>query len=152
MREANDYFRRTSEYYGITPTIQHYGCMVDLYARAGLIREAWNVVKSMPMEPDVLVWGAHLSGSRMQGDIDMCELALKKLIELEPANSGAYVLLSNVYAKKGMWEDVRHVRDVMEAKGIKKVPRCSSIEVGVVFHEFFVGDDSPSRDETDTHC
>lgn len=142
VKEGKDYFRRMIEDYSITPAIQHYGCMVDLYSRVGLIKEAWNVIKSMPMEPDVLVWGALLSGSRTHGDIEACELALKKLIELEPSNSGAYVLLSNVYAKKGRWEDVKHVRYLMEAKGIKKVPGCSSIEVGGVLHEFFVGDNS----------
>ncbi|KAA8549156.1 hypothetical protein F0562_000840 [Nyssa sinensis] len=116
VSQGKDYFNRMSEDFGISPSIQHYGCMVDLYGRAGLIDEAWDVIKSMPMEPDVLVWGALLSGSRMRGDIETCEVALKKLIELEPTNSGAYVLLSNVYAKMGRWKDVRHVRDLMEDK------------------------------------
>lgn len=142
VSEGQEYFRRMSEDFGITPLIQHYGCMVDLYGRAGLIKEACVLVKSMPMEPDVLVWGALLSGSRMHGDIETCEIALKKLIELDPTNSGAYVLLSNVYAKRGRWADVRHVRDLMEARGIKKVPGCSLVELGGVLHEFLVGDDS----------
>lgn len=142
VSEGQEYFRTMSEDFGITPLIQHYGCMVDLYGRAGLIKEACVLVKSMPMEPDVLVWGALLSGSRMHGDIETCEIALKKLIELDPTNSGAYVLLSNVYAKRGRWADVRHVRDLMEARGIKKVPGCSLVELGGVLHEFLVGDDS----------
>ncbi|CAL5352293.1 unnamed protein product [Camellia sinensis] len=146
VSEGESYFRRMSVEFGIMPLIQHYGCMVDLYGRAGLIEEAWNTIKSMPMEPDVLVWGAILSGSRMHGDIGTCEVAIKKLIELEPTNSGAYVLLSNIYAKTGRWKDVRHVRDIMEAKGIRKVPGCSMVEVGGVIHEFLVGDES--RPET----
>lgn len=142
VSEGKEYFRRMSEEFGITPLIQHYGCMVDLFGRAGLIQEARNLVNSMPMDPDVPVWGALLSGSRMHGDIETCEIALRKLIELDPTNSGAFVLLSNVYAKMGRWADVRHVRDLMEARGIKKVPGCSLVEVGGVLHEFFVGDDS----------
>ncbi|XP_077217770.1 pentatricopeptide repeat (PPR) superfamily protein [Tasmannia lanceolata] len=142
VNEGREYFDRMSEEFGLTPMIQHYGCLVDLYGRAGLIDNAWDVVRSMPMKPDVLVWGALLSGSRMQGDIKTCEFALKQLIELEPLNSGAYVLLSNVYAKMGRWEDVRNVRYIMEAKGIKKVPGCSMVEVGGVLHEFFIGDES----------
>ncbi|XP_042939194.1 pentatricopeptide repeat-containing protein At3g62890 [Carya illinoinensis] len=142
VSEGKEYFRRMSEEFDITPLIQHYGCMVDLYGRAGLIEEAWVLIKSMPMEPDVLVWGALLSGSRMHGSIETCEIALKRVIELDPTNSGAYVLLSNVYAKMGRWADARHVRNVMEARGIKKVPGCSSVEVGGVLHEFLVGDDS----------
>ncbi|XWS76580.1 hypothetical protein CRYUN_Cryun01aG0188600 [Craigia yunnanensis] len=139
---GKEYFRRMSEEFGIIPSIQHYGAIVDLYGRAGLIDEAWNVVNSMPMEPDVLVWGSLLSGSRMYGNIETCEVALRKLIELDPTNSGAYVLLSNVYAKMGRWTEVRHVRDLMETRGIKKVPGCSLVEMGGVLHEFFVGDDS----------
>ncbi|KAM7495853.1 hypothetical protein LguiA_020267 [Lonicera macranthoides] len=142
VNEGKEYFKKMSMEYGIAPFIQHYGCMVDLYGRAGLIDEAWHVVNSMPMEPDVLVWGALLSGSRMHGDLETCELAIKKLIELEPTNSGAYVLLSNIYAKVGKWKDVRQLRDLMEAKGIRKVPGCSLVEVGGVIHEFFVGDES----------
>ncbi|KAE7995600.1 hypothetical protein FH972_000380 [Carpinus fangiana] len=142
VSEGQGYFRKMSEEFGITPLIQHYGCMVDLYGRAGRIEEACVLVKSMPMEPDVLIWGALLSGSRMHGDIETCEIALKKLIELDPTNSGAHVLLSNVYAKRGRWADVRHVRDLMEARGIKKVPGCSLVELGGALHEFLVGDDS----------
>lgn len=140
--EGESYFQRMTIDFGITPLIQHYGCMVDLFGRAGRIEEAWNVINSMPMEPDVLVWGALLSGSRMHGDIRTCEIALKKLIGLETTNSGAYVLLSNMYAKTGRWEDARHIRDLMEAKGIQKVPGCSMVEVGGAIHEFFAADES----------
>ncbi|OMO81938.1 hypothetical protein COLO4_23342 [Corchorus olitorius] len=142
VSDGKEYFRRMSEEFGITPSIQHYGAMVDLYGRAGLIDEAWDVINSMPMEPDVLVWGSLLSGSRMHGNIETCEVALRKLIELDPKNSGAYVLLSNVYAKTGRWLEVRQVRDLMETMGIKKLPGCSSVEMGGVLHEFFVGDDT----------
>ncbi|XP_030532483.1 pentatricopeptide repeat-containing protein At3g62890 [Rhodamnia argentea] len=142
VSRGKEFFREMSEEHGITPIIQHYGCLVDLFGRAGLLKEAWTVVKSMPMEPDVLIWGALLSGSRTHGDIETCEIALRKLIQLDPGNSGAYVLLSNVYAKLGRWNEVRQVRNLMEAKGIYKVPGCSLVELDGVLHEFFVGDDS----------
>lgn len=142
VSQAKENFRRMSEDFGITPLIQHYGCMVDLYGRRGMIEEAWSVIKSMPMEPDVLIWGALLSGSRIHGDIKTCEIALSSLIRLDPTNSSAYVLLSNVYAKMGRWTEVRYVRDLMESRGIKKVPGCSLVELEGVVYEFFAGDDS----------
>ncbi|XP_031112136.1 pentatricopeptide repeat-containing protein At3g62890-like [Ipomoea triloba] len=135
-------FEMMQKEFGIAPSVQHYGCMVDLYARTGLIDEAWELVKSMPIQSDVLVWGALLSGARMCGDIETCEAALNKILELEPTNSGAHVLLSNVYAKMGRWKDSRRVRGLMEAKGIKKVPGCSLVEVDGIVHEFYVGDKS----------
>nr|GMD68914.1 pentatricopeptide repeat-containing protein At3g62890 [Ipomoea batatas] len=135
-------FEMMQKEFGIAPSVQHYGCMVDLYARTGLIGEAWELVKSMPIQSDVLVWGALLSGARMCGDIKTCEAALNKILELEPTNSGAHVLLSNVYAKMGRWKDARRVRGLMEAKGINKVPGCSLVEVDGIVHEFYVGDKS----------
>ncbi|KAL5996157.1 Pentatricopeptide repeat-containing protein [Asimina triloba] len=142
VNKGEEYFKMMAETFDISPMIQHYGCIVDLYGRAGFIDKAWNVVKSMPMKPDVLIWGSLLNGSRIHGDIEMCEFSIKKLIELEPMNSSAYVMLSNVYAKMGRWEDARHVRELMEVKGIKKVPGCSMFELDGVLHEFFAGDES----------
>ncbi|MQM05762.1 hypothetical protein Taro_038571 [Colocasia esculenta] len=101
VEEGREYFDKMSLEFGIAPLIQHYGCIFDLYGRAGMINQAWEVVRSMPMKGDVLIWGALLSGSRLHGDRETCELALKNLIELEPLNSGAHVLLSNLYAKMG---------------------------------------------------
>uniref|UniRef100_I1L7U9 DYW domain-containing protein n=1 Tax=Glycine max TaxID=3847 RepID=I1L7U9_SOYBN len=142
VSEGNEYFKRMMNEYGVSPMIQHYGCMVDLYSRAGRIEDAWNVVKSMPMEPDVMIWGALLNGARIHGDVETCEIAITKLLELDPANSSAYVLLSNVYAKLGRWREVRHLRDLMEVRGIKKLPGCSLVEVDGVIREFFAGDNS----------
>ncbi|ESQ43783.1 hypothetical protein EUTSA_v10006495mg [Eutrema salsugineum] len=147
IEQGKSYFAMMNEKFGITPSIQHYGCMVDLYGRAGLIEEAESLIASMPMEPDVLIWGSLLSGSRMLGDIKTCEAALKRLIELDPMNSGAYVLLSNVYAKTGRWMEVKRIRHDMEVKGIKKVPGCSSVEVDGVIHEFVAGDESQDDSE-----
>ncbi|KAK7269683.1 hypothetical protein RIF29_22417 [Crotalaria pallida] len=142
VSEGNEYFERMTKEYGISPLVQHYGCMVDLYSRAGRIEDAWNVMKSMPMEPDAQIWGALLSGARVHGDIETCEISAKKLLELDPSNSSAYVLLCNVYAKLRRWGEARHLRDLMESRGIKKVPGCSLVEIDGVLHEFFAGDDS----------
>ncbi|CAH8368503.1 unnamed protein product [Eruca vesicaria subsp. sativa] len=148
VEEGRSYFAMMVEEFGITPSIQHYGCMVDLYGRAGLIEEAESFIASMPMEPDELIWGSLLSGSRMVGDVKTCEAALKRLIEIDPMSSGAYVLLSNVYAKTGRWIEVKRIRQEMEVKGIKKVPGCSSVEVDGVIHEFVVGDESQEERES----
>ncbi|KAJ4884843.1 Pentatricopeptide repeat-containing protein [Raphanus sativus] len=145
--EGRSYFAMMIERFGITPSIHHYGCMVDLYGRAGLVEEAESLIASMPMEPDELIWGSLLSGSRMLGDVKTCEAALKRLIELDPMNSGAYVLLSNVYAKTGRWIEVKRIRQEMEVKGIKKVPGCSSVELDGVIYEFVVGDESQEESE-----
>ncbi|KAK1293373.1 Pentatricopeptide repeat-containing protein [Acorus calamus] len=141
--EGREYFEAMRVEFAIAPEIQHYGCMVDLYSRAGRTEEAIGLVNSMGMEPDAHVWGAILSGSGARADARTCEAAIARLVEVEPAKSAAgHVLLSNVYAKMGRWEGVRSVRGLMEENRMKKTPGCSVVEVGGVHHEFYVGDES----------
>ncbi|KAG0497459.1 hypothetical protein HPP92_002150 [Vanilla planifolia] len=151
VQEGDFYFSAMSREQGIVPTIEHYGCMVDLYARAGMIRRAWATIHSMPMRPDALIWGALLSGSKTHGDILTCEAAIKGLIELEPENSAAYVLLSNAYAKMGKWEEVSSVRRLIKSRGVKKPTGCSFIEVNSVVHEFLAGELSNHPEAVDLH-
>ncbi|XP_077230507.1 pentatricopeptide repeat-containing protein At5g56310-like [Tasmannia lanceolata] len=128
--------------YKITPKIEHYGCMVDLLGRAGYLQEAQDMVRQMPFETNGAIWGALLAASRIHGDLELGECALRHLIEVEPHNSGNYTLLSNIYAALGKWEDVGTVRKVMRDRGVKKVPGGSSVELNSTVHEFIVGDDS----------
>ncbi|XP_020592275.1 pentatricopeptide repeat-containing protein At3g62890-like isoform X2 [Phalaenopsis equestris] len=147
VQEGEQYFAAMSPDFGIAPSIEHFGCMIDLYARVGLIGRALSTVQSMPMRPDALIWGALLGGSKTHGDILACEAAIKGLIEIEPGNSAAYLLLSNVYAKMGRWEEFYSTRRLMERNGVKKTPGCSSIEVDGRIHEFFSGYVSDPEDE-----
>lgn len=137
-----DYFDLMKNKYGIEPWPQHYGCMVDLYGRAGRLEEALQFIKSMPSKPHTGAWGALLNACKIHRNIELGELALSKILELEAMNDGAYVLLSNIYADFRNWKGVSNVRDLMKAKGVRKVPGCSVIEVAGVVHEFFVGDKS----------
>lgn len=133
--------------YGIEPQLEHYGCMVDLYGRAGRLNEALNFINTMPLKPHAGAWGALLNACRMYKNMKLGEVASKKLVELEAKNHGAYVLLSNIYAESKNWERVSNVRQSMKAEGVSKLPGCSVIEVNGEVNEFFVGDKShPSYD------
>ncbi|GAV90572.1 PPR domain-containing protein/PPR_2 domain-containing protein [Cephalotus follicularis] len=57
----------------IQPQMDHYSCMVDLLGRAGLLQEASDIVKNMPMEPNASVWGALLNSCRMHRDTEIAE-------------------------------------------------------------------------------
>ncbi|KAF8409373.1 hypothetical protein HHK36_005448 [Tetracentron sinense] len=128
--------------YGIKPKIEHYGCMVDLLARGGLLDEARIMVKNMPMEPDALIWGALMAGCRFYRNVELAEYVVKHLIQLEPNNGGVYVLLSNIYAASGRQDDARKVRELMDTKGVAKSAGSSSIEIRGTVHQFIVGDKS----------
>ncbi|KAI3946988.1 hypothetical protein MKW98_003551 [Papaver atlanticum] len=126
--------------YKIAPQQEHYGCMVDLFGRANLLREALELIESMPFPPNVIVWGALLSACKVHNDVELGELAAKRLLELDPEHDGAHVQLSNIYAKAGRWNDVGEVRKFMKNQGISKEKGGSRIELNGQVHEFLVRD------------
>ncbi|KAE8698306.1 beta-1,3-galactosyltransferase 7-like [Hibiscus syriacus] len=139
IEEGHYYFRYMTEVHGIEPRMEHYGCMVDLLGRAGLLAEAKTLIDQMPMSPDVGVLGALFGACRIHGNIELGEEIGKRVIELEPDNSGRYVLLANMYADAGRWEDVANVRRMMNERGVKKVPGFSVIELQGEVNEFIAG-------------
>lgn len=136
------YFNNMGSRFGMEPNIEHYGCMIDLLGRAGYLREAQELVRKMPFEANGAIWGSLLAASKIHGDPNLGELALQHLIDLEPHNSGNYMLLSNIYADLGRWNEAGVVRKVMRNSGVKKMPGKSFIEVNNRVHEFTAGDES----------
>lgn len=140
--EGRMFFELMVREYHIDPTVQHYTCMVDLLGHCGQLDEAYDLIMQMKVMPDSGVWGALLNSCKIHGEIELGELALEKLIELEPDDAGNYVILSNMYAQAGMWEGVARLRKLMIDKGIKKSIACSWIEVKNNVHAFLSGDTS----------
>eukprot|EP01018_Ginkgo_biloba_P005831 Gb_35190 [translate_table: standard] len=133
--------------YCITPRVEHYACMVDLLGRLGHLDEAQDFIKKMPLEPDAAVWGALLGACRIYCNIDLGERVAERLFELKPEIAGPYVLLSNIYAAAGRWDDVENVRTMMKDRRVKKPRGSSFIEVNNKVHEFHVGDRSHPQSE-----
>ncbi|KAF9605741.1 hypothetical protein IFM89_018137 [Coptis chinensis] len=115
--------------YGFRPNTKHYACMVDILARAGCLDEAVKLIETMPYEPSKTMWGALLAGSKAHGNLDLCEYAAWKLVELDPGNGAYYVMLSNLYAEMGRWNEVENVRRLMEDRGLQKDVGSSFIEL-----------------------
>ncbi|KAF7805045.1 pentatricopeptide repeat-containing protein [Senna tora] len=126
--------------YGIEPGIEHFGCVVDLLGRAGLLEEAEKFIDSMPLKPNAAVWGALLNACRIHGNVELGEKVGWMLLDMEPRNSGRYALLSNIYAKAERWDDVVRVRKLMKERGIKTIPGSSMMDLGGTVHEFKMGD------------
>lgn len=140
VEEGRLYFSQMLPVYGISPTADHYSCMVDILGRAGLLEEARGYVENMPMPPGASAWGALLGACAVHKNVELGELACKHLLELQPRNHGAYVILSNLYARSGKWDAVAMLRKLMKDGSLKKEAGCSCIEVHGVVHEFLVGD------------
>ncbi|KAL2500169.1 Pentatricopeptide repeat-containing protein [Abeliophyllum distichum] len=121
-------FYSMKKIYGIDPKIEHYGCMADLLGRAGRLLEAEELIKGMVWKADVVVWGALLSACKEYGNIAVAERVVKEILVLDPDNHGAYVVLSNMYAEAGRWQDVSQKRNVMKEGSLKKTPGLSSVD------------------------
>lgn len=147
VEEGYAHFQSMSGIYKIKPTVEHYGCMVDMLGRAGRVEETEKLIESMPMAADYYVMGSLLSACRVHGKLEVAERVARRIVDLYPCQGGSYVLLSNIYSSLGRWDDVKKTRELMIERGVKKPPGCSSIEIDGTAHEFVMGD--TSHPETD---
>ncbi|KAK6138346.1 hypothetical protein DH2020_027930 [Rehmannia glutinosa] len=145
VEEGREIFSQMSTKFNIPPKIKHYSCMVDLLGRTGLLKEAIELLDSMPVEADAVIWGAVFFSCRIHKNIELGERAAMKLLELDPDDSGIYVLLANMYVERNMWKKAGEVRKMMRERGVDKTPGCSSIEVNGNVYEFIVRDKSHSQ-------
>eukprot|EP01018_Ginkgo_biloba_P012682 Gb_36222 [translate_table: standard] len=145
--EGWHFFNSISQVHCITPTVEHYTCMVDLLGRSGRLEEAEDFINIMPFEPNALVWGTLLGACGIHMNLDIGKRVAEQIFQLNPQNAGAYVLLSNIFAAAGRWDDVVKVRMMMKERGVKKQPGCSWIEVKNRVHAFLVGDRSHPETE-----
>ncbi|XP_057440910.1 pentatricopeptide repeat-containing protein At1g08070, chloroplastic-like [Lotus japonicus] len=140
--EGNKCFDMMINEYKIVPTVEHYGCLVDILCRAGHLQQAKNIIESMPMRPNKVIWMSLLSSSRNHGNLEIGEYAAHNLIEADPDATGCYTLLSNIYAAAGKWDKVSHVREMMKERGVLKDAGCSIVEHRGKLNRFIVGDKS----------
>ncbi|KAE8701647.1 Pentatricopeptide repeat-containing protein [Hibiscus syriacus] len=131
--------------HGVKPNVKHYGSLVDLLGRAESLKEAYNLINSMSMVPDLVSWQSLLGACRIYKDVEMAEIASRNLVEMGSNNCRDFVLLSNVYAAHERWNDVGRVRDSMKNRDVKKVPGFSYIEADGLMHKFFTCDKSNAR-------
>ncbi|GMH13122.1 hypothetical protein Nepgr_014963 [Nepenthes gracilis] len=139
VKEGREFFNSMKSNYQLEPGTEHYACMVDLLGRAGLVDEAMDLINNMPVEADAIIWSSLLGSCKIHMNMDLAEAAAKKLLQLEPKNSGHYTLLSNIYALKGRWHDVNDIRRKMKARKVSKLPGCSWILVEKKVHVFSGG-------------
>ncbi|XP_015056904.1 pentatricopeptide repeat-containing protein At2g42920, chloroplastic-like [Solanum pennellii] len=137
--KAKDYFQLMKMEYGIEPSIKHYKCMVDILGQAGLVEEAEEVIRSMKMEPVVVIWGSSLSACRSHRNMELARWSAENLVELDPNESSGYVLMANMHAASGLFEEAMDERVSMKEKHVAKEPGCSSVEINCEVYEFASG-------------
>ncbi|KAK4406745.1 Pentatricopeptide repeat-containing protein [Sesamum angolense] len=124
LQRGRDFFASMVMDHHIQPKLEHYGCMIDLLGRSGCVKEAYELIQTMPMKPNAALWGALLSACRTNGHKELAENAVKELINLEPWNSGNYVLLSNIYAERGLFASIKMLQaraDLVQAQELGSI-------------------------------
>ena len=142
IEEGWNLFNAMKSQYRIEPDADHYACIVDLLGRAGLLDEAIDLIRSMPLKPHSGVWGAILGASRTHLRLDLAKLAAQHITDLDPANATPYVVLSDLYSAAGKKIEGNLIRKTKNLKGIRKNPGCSWITLKNEVHLFLAGDQS----------
>ncbi|KAE9591023.1 putative tetratricopeptide-like helical domain-containing protein [Lupinus albus] len=124
-----EYFNKMRTNYGLSPDIDQYACLIDLYARNGNLRKARDLIEQMPCDPNYVIWSSFLSSCKIYGEVELGSEAANKLIKMEPYNAAPYLTLAHIYARKGLWNEVAEIRSLMHKRRIRKPAGLSLVEV-----------------------
>lgn len=139
VEEGMSLFESISSLYKMKPSIEHYGCMVDLLGRAGWLKEAKEFIDSMPIKPNAAVWGALINACNMHRNLELGKEIGKILIEVDPDHEGRYIHLANIHSAAGEWDQAVQIRREIKERGLQNHPGCSTVTLNGVVHEFFAG-------------
>ncbi|KAJ7967169.1 Pentatricopeptide repeat-containing protein [Quillaja saponaria] len=115
-------FNQMVEESRIMPSGEHYGCVVDMLARAGCLQDAIGFANKILRRMNPNVWRALLSGCVVHGNL---ELAAGRLLKQDVEEPDQFVLLSNVYASLERFQDAEALRLSLKRKGLTKNPGIS---------------------------
>lgn len=139
--EGQTYFNVMSRDHGITPTIKHFTCLVDLLGRSGQLDKAMGIIKDMPFSPDSAVWESVLGACRKWRDVELGRRAFEYAVGLDKDNATAYVLMSNIYSAAQMRKEAKGVQAArMKSRAWKQPGRSQWTDMGGVAHCFTAGD------------
>lgn len=147
VNETEWWLRNMKMEYGLEPWIEHYTCLVGVLGRVGRLDDAERIALTMPYEPDAAVWRTLLSTCAYHGEADMALLMSKRLLELNSYDDSAYVIVANVLASEGRFDELREVRKLMKVRRVSKEGGKSWIELQGEVHVFLAGDQKHERAE-----
>lgn len=140
VEKGQKYFDLMIKEHHLSPNVLHYSCMVDTLSRAGQTFKAYDLMSNMAFNATASMWGSLLASCRTHGNLELAEVAARNLFEIEPHNAGNYLLLSNMYAAHGKWDEVAKARKLLKESDVKKERGKSWIEIKDKVHSFMVGE------------
>ncbi|XP_034221239.1 pentatricopeptide repeat-containing protein At3g56550 [Prunus dulcis] len=142
VEKGVEYFNVMSSKFNIKPGIKHYGCLVDLFGRAGMLKKALQVIRTSLAQDDPVLWRTLLGSCKIHKNVEIGEIAMRNLIQLRSSNAGDYVLLATIYFREKDADGVARMRKLIKTQGVKTTPGWSWIEIGDQVHKFVVDDKS----------
>ncbi|KAL5704115.1 hypothetical protein ACHQM5_022588 [Ranunculus cassubicifolius] len=127
VKEGRQIFSSMVQDHSLEPGMDQYSCIIDLLGRAGYLDEAERLINDMPFSADPTIWWALLSACVSHGKVRLGRIAAQRLLDAEPGNAAVHVLLSNLHAVAGQWDEAASVRDQMLKCKVMKQPGCSWI-------------------------
>nr|XP_011457695.1 PREDICTED: putative pentatricopeptide repeat-containing protein At3g18840 [Fragaria vesca subsp. vesca] len=137
---GEQFFQSMTTDYSLLPELEHYACMVDLYGRANQLEKAKALMRNIPIELDIGVWGSFLNACLVNGTTVLARETEERLIKLGGGTADRYVQLANCYAAEGNWKEVGRLRKKMKGKEVKKTAGCSWLYVDNGVHTFISSD------------
>ncbi|CAL9147174.1 unnamed protein product [Musa hybrid cultivar] len=117
---AKECFERMVYRYGLSPKMEHYGCLIDIFGRAGILEEAHELIRSMPFEGDAVAWRALLAACRVHGNVELGEVSQRTLVSLGFEHPSDVILLSSTYAAADRWADIEQLGSVGADNAMEK--------------------------------
>ncbi|GMG98516.1 hypothetical protein Nepgr_000356 [Nepenthes gracilis] len=140
-----EFFDMMVKEYGLKPRLEHYTCVVDLLGRSGCLQEAEDMIRSMPVKADAIIWKTLLSACKVHKNADIARRIAEEVLRVDPQDSASYVILSNIHASAERWDEVSTVRKAMKQRRVKKEPGISWFEYKNEVHHFIMGDKSHAK-------
>lgn len=145
VQEGLELFNKMKLEHQIEPTIQHYGCIIDLLGRAGMFTEALDLIQTMPIPPNDVVWRSLLSNARDHDNLEIGERVARNLVQMGSKNTGDYVMMSNMYARAQRWTDSAIARTMIAQKALDQAPGACLVEMKRKVFRFVSQDKSHSN-------
>ncbi|MCO5569616.1 hypothetical protein L7F22_023332 [Adiantum nelumboides] len=133
-----DLFESMCAVYGVTPRIQHVGCMIDLLGRLGDFDKVEELLSTMQVQPDIAVWLGLLGACQIHGNVELGKYSYEHAVRLQPRQAAIYVLMSNIFANAGIQEQANEVNLAREKASAWKKPGKSWISINDTLRTFVV--------------
>lgn len=139
------YLRSMSVDFGIAPALEHLNSMVDILGCKRQWKEAEDLLETIPFQCNIVGWMSLLSSCRTHASVDLGRRCFNYVVAVDPGKAAGYVLMSNIYACAGMWDNAKKIDELRQyANGWKK-PGKAFIEIDNHVHEFSVGEKAHSQ-------